>query len=131
MQRQQAVEPALELHALAGLKRGDLRRPCRAGGRAAATGGAPGVEDVLRHDERLMRPVERLAGAFDFLRPKRFAMALGRACALGRAVADGCLAGDQRRLAGFLRRLDCREDGVLIVPVDARRVPAAASNRFS
>ena len=49
------------------------------------------------HDKGLAIPAERGARQRDFFDPQCFAMRLGRAGAVGRALADGGLADDQRR----------------------------------
>src|SRR5690606_38568015 len=64
----------------------------------AGTVGAPAVVDLLRDLERRVRPLQRLAGAFDLVLAQRRAVRLFLAGLVRGAEADGGLAADQGRL---------------------------------
>ena len=106
-------QPPLELGALAGAEFGEARFPFLARGGAAAAGFAPGLQHVVGHRERLERNAELFLGALEFVGAERLAMGLRGAGPGRRAVADGGLAGDQRRLVGFLRAGDRGRDRLL------------------
>ena len=110
----------------AGLRRGfgQTGFPCLAFLDGAQAGEAPGVENVRRNGKCFGFPAERLAGGSDFVRAEWRAVG-GLGAGLGRcAEADGRLAGDERRLVGFLRGLDGAGNRFGIVAVDVDRVPA-------
>ncbi len=93
----------------------------------AATGRdlAPGVIDLLRHGEGVVRPVERHAGGGDFRIAQRRAVHVVAALLVGRAEADDGAAGDHRRLVGHRAGgFDRGGNGVLVMPVDRLHVPA-------
>ena len=117
-------QPALELGALAVAEFGEARFPFLARGGAAAAGLAPGLQHVVGHRERLQRNAELFLGALQFFGAERLAMGLGGAGLGRRAVADRGLAGDQRRLVGFLRAGDRGRDRLLVLAVDQLGRPA-------
>src|SRR5690606_33434723 len=82
--------------------------------------GAPGLADRLRHFERAVRPVQRLARGLDLVLAQRRAVR-GFLARLGRrAEADGGAAADQHRLVVVLERgFDRGPDLLRIVAVDA------------
>src|SRR5262249_29610537 len=75
---------------------------------------------------RLVRPRQALARQLDLFGAERLAVRLRGAGAVGRALADGRLADDDRRLVAAVPGLrDRRVDGIDVVPVDrADHVPA-------
>jgi hypothetical protein len=99
-------------------------RPTIAVPSAAAAGFGPGGADRVRHLEGRRRPAERRLGARELLHPERLAVRLRGARLLGRAEADGGLAGDQRRAVGRLRLGERGVDRVRVVAVNARGAPA-------
>src|SRR5688572_6202948 len=98
-----------------------LEAPAPAPFRALARGArVPGGADVLRHDEWLVRPGERLARKRDLVRPERGAVALFLALLVRCTVADDGLAADQRRLALLaLRAADRPRHRLRVMAVDA------------
>ena len=94
-----AAHAALEFRALAGRQ---ARRACFFQAACASCerlpGLAPGIANVGGDFEGGIAPAERLARAGDLFGAKRRAVRVGFAGLGRRAVADGGLAGDQRRL---------------------------------
>ena len=96
--------------------------PRRLGRGAARRCASQCAIDLVGQDERRVRPAERGARRLDLVDAERFAVRLGGAGAIRRALADRRLAADQRRLAGAGARLrDRRVDRIDVVAVDARR----------
>ena len=122
--RQIAAQPPLEFGAHLRVERLDRVVPRFALRRAARSRLAPGAENVVGDDERLVGPVQGLAGAGDLGRPLRVTVRLLGSRVGWQAEADRRLAGDHRRLVGILRRMDGVEDRLRIVPVDVGRIPA-------
>ena len=89
----------------------------------AATGGAPGVENVCRDGEGFGFPVQGLAGGCNFLSAQRRAMDLVGALLVGSAETDHRLAGDEGRAVGLVGFLDRGGDLVGIMAINANRVP--------
>ncbi len=125
--RQRALEAPLELARLLRIALGvSLEQPRPLG--LAVRARAPGVPrrvDVLRHLERLVRPVDRLARRRDLGVAERFAVRLLGAGAPRRTLADDRLRDDQRRLVAALALRDRLVDGIDVVAVDRpHHVPA-------
>src|SRR3974390_1070251 len=72
-----------------------------------------------------MRPAQALPRGLDLVGAERRAVRGGLAGVVGRAIADGGLAGDQYRLVGCRRFLKRSSDRFRIVTVDARGSPAS------
>jgi len=118
------AQPAFEFGALARTQFAKHAFPFRARGSTAAAGGAPRLQDIVGHRERLQRDAELFLGALQFLGAERLAMGFGGAGPGRCAEADRGLAGDQRRLVGFLRAGDGGCDGFLVLAVDQFGGPA-------
>jgi hypothetical protein len=91
---------------------------------AVGPDGAPAGKHVVGDDEGIMWPIEGRAGQRDFLVAKGRAVRARRSAFVGRAVSDGGLGGDQRRLVRGLGLGDRGGDGIGVVAVDRERVPA-------
>ena len=100
------AQAAFEFGALAAAELRELRLPFLSRGGTPAAGLAPGFQHVVRHRKGLLRNAEFFLGGFQFVGAERFAMGFRGAGLVRRAVADRGLAGDQRRLVGFLRAGD-------------------------
>ena len=90
----------------------------------ARTGLAPLREDALRDLERLVRPVQRIAGLCDLLGAERRAMRFFAALAVRRPETDHRAAGDQRRPVAAAGPFDGGCDGFGIVAVDPAGRPS-------
>src|SRR6478735_205384 len=97
---------------------------CGVSGGAAAAGGTPGFQHIVRYREGFERDAELFLGALELVGAERLAMGLRGAGPGRRAVADGGLAGDQRRLVGFLRTGDRGCNRLRIMAVDQFGCPA-------
>ena len=117
--------PPLELGALAGA---ELRRSAPSHSLRAAAPRLPAARQAFRTssgtENGFQRNAELFLGALEFVGAERLAMGLRRAGPGRRAVADGGLAGDQRRLVGFLRAGDRRRNRLRIMAVDQFGGPA-------
>ena len=96
----------------------------RARWRRGCWGGAPCLQHIVGYGKRFKRNAELFLGALEFVGAERLAMGLRGAGPRRCAVADGGLAGDQRRLAGFLRAGDRGRNRLLILAVDQLGRPA-------
>ncbi len=89
----------------------------------AGTGGAPGRQDLVGHDEGRMMPAELVARGLDLLGAERRAVGGRGALLVGRAEADHGPAGDQGRprilLGGLDRSRNCRR----IMAIHAHGMP--------
>ncbi len=102
------AQAAFEFGALAAAELRELRLPFFSRGSTAAAGRAPGLQHVVRHRKGLLRNAEFFLGGFQLVGAERLAMGFRGAGLVRRAIADRGLAGDQRRLVGFLRARDRR-----------------------
>ncbi len=100
-------------------------RPFLAGTCAARAKLFPGRAKFAGNFKRRVHPAERGLRARHLLVAQRLAMRLGGARALGRAVADDCLAGDQHRLVGFGGGFKGARGVSEIVAVASQHIPAA------
>lgn len=71
-----------------------------------------------------MRPAQCFARQFDFVAAQRRAVRSGRALLVRAAVTDDGLAGDERRLVGFLCGFNGLSNRFGVMAVDPRGVPA-------
>ena len=86
----------------------------------------PLLVGLFRDHEGLVAPAQRFAGELDFFGAQRFAVRLGGAGAVGRTLANGRLAADQRGLVGLAGVGDGGVDRIGIVAIDVGdHVPAA------
>ena len=103
---------------------GQALLPCLAMAGALCADPAPRIQNFIRNDERLVRPVDCLADARDLFRPVWAAMGRAGAGDPGRAKADDGLAGDQRGAVGILGGQKRAAHRIHVVAVDARDIPA-------
>src|SRR5205085_2158817 len=121
---QLALDPALELLALAGRQTARTVEPIGSLPATPTPGLGPGLPNSVRYLEGRAVQAERGFRAGQLLRAEGLAMGLRGAGLLRRAVADRGLAGDERRALGGLGVRDRTLDGLSVVPVDAERAPA-------
>src|SRR5208337_4273037 len=97
-----AADAPLELGPLLRLEPREPRSPGVVLRLAARANPPPGGKNVVRYDERVIRPIEIFARARDFGRARRLAMRLVGPGSGRQTEADRRLAGDHRRPVGVL-----------------------------
>ena len=114
----------LEIGLLIGRDRGQNRFPGRADGGAACAEAAPGRQDVVRHLERAIGPVQAVARRRQLSRAEGIGMGFMRAGEMGRAETDDGPAGDQRRARIGLGGQGGVGNGGGVMPIDLLDMPA-------
>ena len=122
-------QPPLDSARLRGPSSAKNAFPFLARGGAAAAGGTPCLQHIVGHREARAR-CEAFLVVLEFVGAERLAMGLGGAGPGRRAIADGGLAGDQRRFVGFLARVIAAAIA-WIMAVDSSAAQPATSSRLT